>query len=546
LRGSYPERALFCYFSQKNAPLAEQKDIRAMAKRYTWRGRPRSGDGGVATLPDVSIAIDRLRANLHRAVPLAELAAEAGVSPRRLQEHFQNFIGVPPSTYGQRLRLNAVRQQLQQLFNTDPIAEIALRHGFPHPGRFGQQYRRLFGETASETRQKVFTYVASPAPRDDQPEIAIPPFESPPVLAGLAGWLRDAIGAALCGDATIRLPGYAPGPSRDVTSPYLIRGRLQEARDRFRVRLALVDAAQHRHLWGDAWEGSIASPFPALDRIVTVVIGAVLPNIRKAEITRAVAMRPEDLGLYQLCLRALPLLAANTPGNTRHALDLLYRAIERHPDYGLASALAGWGYAQLVQQVGSTNPVEDRAQALLLAQRAATLDPDDAMVLTARSAVHTMAEQRDIAGELVVRALARNPQLAWAWERSGWCQSYSGNPRAAIAGFGRSLRLDPATPAKATLFAGIGGGFFAQGRYDLAARWMRRTLDAEPGAMWINRALAVAYARLGEQHEAHRSLEALRRYRPDITVGNVVSVMHFPTDFVSRLANGLNDLGLPP
>jgi len=40
-------------------------------------------------------------------------------------------------------------------------------------------------------------------------------------------------------------------------------------------------------------------------------------------------------------------------------------------------------------------------------------------VLTAHSAVHTMAEQRDIAGDLVARALAHNPQLAWAWERSG-------------------------------------------------------------------------------------------------------------------------------
>jgi len=108
------------------------------------------------------------------------------------------------------------------------------------------------------------------------------------------------------------------------------------------------------------------------------------------------------------------------------------------------------------------------------------------------------------------------------------------------------LRLVPVTPAKTPLFAGIGAGFFAQRRDDLAVRWMRRALDVEPGATWINRALAVSYARIREQQEAQRSLVALRRYRPDITVGSVVSVMHFPSDFVSRLANGLNDLGLPP
>jgi len=43
-----------------------------------------------------------------------------------------------------------------------------------------------------------------------------------------------------------------------------------------------------------------------------------------------------------------------------------------------------------------------------------------------------------------------------------------------------------------------------------------------------------------------QSLEALRRYRPDIRIRDVVSAMHFPTDFVSRVANGLSYLGLPP
>jgi len=79
-----------------------------------------------------------------------------------------------------------------------------------------------------------------------------------------------------------------------------------------------------------------------------------------------------------------------------------------------------------------------------------------------------------------------------------------------------------------------------------AAHWMRRALTVEPGAAWINRTLAVTYDRLGERSAAMQSLEALRRYRPDIRIRDVVSAMHFPTDFVSRVANGLSYLGLPP
>jgi len=198
-----------------------------------------------------------------------------------------------------------------------------------------------------------------------------------------------------------------------------------------------------------------------------------------------------------------------------------------------------------VSQFGSTDPARERAEALLLADRAAMLDRDNPTVLTARSVVHTMAAQHGVAGELVARALAHNPRLAWAWERSGWLKAYSGDMAGVLTCFGRSLRLDPAAPSKATRFAGIGGGFFDAGRYDLAAHWMRRAVEAEPGAVWINRTLAVAYVRIGEPELAHQSLARLRRYGPDIRVRDVVSTLPFRPDFLARLANGLSDLGLP-
>ena len=95
-------------------------------------------------------------------------------------------------------------------------------------------------------------------------------------------------------------------------------------------------------------------------------------------------------------------------------------------------------------------------------------------------------------------------------------------------------------------FAGIAAGLFGKGRYDLAAQWMTRAMEAEPGAVWVHRTLAVALAQIGEPQAAIRSLDALRRYRPDIRVRDVTAAMHFPTEFVARVGNGLSDLGLAP
>jgi hypothetical protein len=74
-----------------------------------------------------------------------------------------------------------------------------------------------------------------------------------------------------------------------------------------------------------------------------------------------------------------------------------------------------------------------------------------------------------------------------------------------------------------------------------------RALDAEPAALWINRTLAVSYAQIGERDLARRAVQALGRYRPGIAVTDVASAMRqFPPGLVSRISNGLSDLGLPP
>ncbi len=71
--------------------------------------------------------------------------------PRRtLNYSFEKVTGMAPSRYLRSVRLNWVRREI--LSSDDPIGVIAERHGFFHAGYFGKEYRRLFGETASQTR----------------------------------------------------------------------------------------------------------------------------------------------------------------------------------------------------------------------------------------------------------------------------------------------------------------------------------------------------------------------------------------------------------
>ena len=67
----------------------------------------------------------------------------------------------------------------------------------------------------------------------------------------------------------------------------------------------------------------------------------------------------------------------------------------------------------------------------------------------------------------------------------------------------------------------------------------------DPGTAWVNRTLAVTYARLGDRRAALDSLDALRRCCPDVTIREVVHAVPFRQHFLDRIAEGLDDLGLP-
>lgn len=517
---------------------------------------------------DVRKAINYLRAGMGQTITMAELTVACGVAERTLRKHFRTFVGHSPLDYLRRLRLAAVRDDLLEGAQGVSITEIATRRGFRHFGRFSLQYRRCFGESPSVTLRRnrvgapdnlpsgIGCATGRPGGRE-KPSIAVLSLQCCATeldARELVEGMPEAIAAALCRVRSISVivPRHSPTAAsdrrlaRELGVRYLLRGRVTHADHRLRVIMRLVDEVTGHTLWGDSYDGELADLFGLQDRVTEGVLRAILPSMRSAEIDRAQRKLAEDLDAYGLTMRAFPFALAANPDAAQRALELLNRAMEIDPDYALATALAGWCHAQLVMHNGTQQPVRERAQALLLAERAGILDTDDPMVLTARCAVHTMARQLDVAEALLVRVLALDPTSAWAWERSGWLKTFAGEPEAAIEHFRRAICLEPSSSSNANRLVGLGSAHWHAGRYDQAARCMRQALLKQPATSWVNRTLAVSYWRLGERLAALDSLDAFRRYSPDVTIGEVVTSIPFTQDFLDRVAEGLNDLGLPP
>ncbi len=101
---------------------------------------------------EVAAAVAYARAHLHESLSTAELAAAAGVSERQLQRRLRETLDTSPHELLLRLRIQAAADALTR--GAEPIAEIALNHGFCDQSAFTRQFRRRTGLTPLQFRRR--------------------------------------------------------------------------------------------------------------------------------------------------------------------------------------------------------------------------------------------------------------------------------------------------------------------------------------------------------------------------------------------------------
>lgn len=98
----------------------------------------------------VSRVVEAMEADPSRDWTAAELAAEAGVGIRRLQQGFHRYLGRTPTQQLLAIRLERVHADLLA-GGVDSVSEVATRWGFAHLGRFAASYRERYGVPPSVT-----------------------------------------------------------------------------------------------------------------------------------------------------------------------------------------------------------------------------------------------------------------------------------------------------------------------------------------------------------------------------------------------------------
>lgn len=334
---------------------------------------------------------------------------------------------------------------------------------------------------------------------------------------------------------------------RELGVRYILEGSVRRAANRIRITGQLIDATSGAHIWADRFEGMLDDIFELQDQITMSVVGAIAPQLERAEIDRAKQKPTESLDGYDFYLRGMAHFHQGARLAIDAALPLFYRAIELDPDYAAAYGMAAWCHFWRKINGWMTDRAAEMAEGARLARCAVDLGQDDAVALTRGG--HVLGHfggDLDSCMALLDRALVLNPNLAAAWYLGGFQRVARGQPVEAIAHFTRAMRLSPLDPEMVRMQAGMGLAHLFAGRLDEAARWGALAFSTLPSFLLATCVLAASHALAGRAGAARRAMDHLRGLDPAFRIAILADWLPLRrAEDRALLEDGLRRAGLP-
>ena len=317
--------------------------------------------------------------------------------------------------------------------------------------------------------------------------------------------------------------------AKELGVRYVLEGSVRKAGSRVRVTAQLIDGDTGKHVWANRYDREFDDVFSVQDELTETIVGALDPELGKAERERAKAKRPENLDAWDVYQRGLWHLYHYTKEDIEKAQQLFREATSLDPNLGVAfSGLAEAFYFSLVYG-HSDAPEHDREEALVAARTAVELDGEDAVAHCTLGRIYYVRREHDLAIAELQTALELNPSLAWAHYGVGAALVFSGRAREALPFLQSAMKLSPRDPNMGSFLVRMADAYLFMRDYDDAITWAKKALRQQ-GFQWSRYAVLVsALGHLGRLEEANRALQELRTRRSDFSI-DFVQATHLIAD----------------
>ena len=333
--------------------------------------------------------------------------------------------------------------------------------------------------------------------------------------------------------------------ARELGVRYVLEGSVRKGGNRVRITAQLIDAATNNHIWADRYDGELTDVFELQDEITKKVVSAIEPKLLEAEAMRSKSRSAEDLGAWDMVMRANSLFWRLTKDEGEAAIAILRRAVERYPNYApahsmlafmlLISGYAAWTLSELEPQV---------RQAETLATRAATLDDSDPWAHLALGYVAFTRRRTEEAVQQFQRSIDLNPNFAAAHGYFGWALALDGQSDRAIPHLEQAIRMSPHDPQNAIFFVGLAASHYLTGRFIEAVNFGRKAVQHRSTFTGGHRILCASLAQAGQLSEASVALQRLKELQPEISTAWIEKYVPYTQGPMEKFLEGMRKAGL--
>ena len=292
----------------------------------------------------------------------------------------------------------------------------------------------------------------------------------------------------------------------------IVEGSLLKSKDRIRVQLRLVAAADGHIIWsGDSYERAAADIFEVLDEISC----NVAQHLRLLCAGKPARRSTENVAAYEAYLKGRYYMSQRTAEGLMKAIQFFQQAIEIDARYALAYCDLARSYKLAVWYVPM--PASEAVPKLQTAAiKAIELDSSLAEAHTAMAEVYSFQWRWKESLAESERAITLNPGYGAGHHNIALALALIGRNAEALTHIQRARELDPLSLIINTDFGWV---YYLGHRYDEAVAQYQKALELDPSFTLAHFDLALAYSALAHHDKAIAEMQKARGRGSDYLAG---------------------------
>jgi TolB-like protein/tetratricopeptide (TPR) repeat protein len=332
--------------------------------------------------------------------------------------------------------------------------------------------------------------------------------------------------------------------ARELGVRYLLEGSVQKAGSRVRVSAQLVEGTTGKQIWAERYDRDLVDIFEVQDEITGNVVGAIEPELTRAEWERAKTKETGNLDAWDYVVRAIALMMEFSDEGSAEAIKLLEQAIALDSRYARAyghkawlaiwRALQGWDEMETAIEVAAVNSA-----------RGIQLDVNEPWSYIARAFIGISTRDSELSLSSSRKAIELSPNFAYGHSVHGLAIALSGRGADGLGEIELAMRLSPRDIWREVFELHYAIAQFQTANYEEAARFAERGSLPRPGHVFPQLLLIASYGHLGQMKKGQQVLQRLKNNSQDLllTSENIVQVYVLDEDH-GRLLDGLDKAGI--